>query len=155
MSYSDDQTFNLEAVGAPELWVTYSRPGLLPYAEGEAFMRQNKLFNTKRLTVDNVQTMEDFLNDSNAEFEWVLRLIEGWNLIYSKKHEKAGEILPIPKSEEGIWKQIPGLYMAHIVATIKRDPTGSDFLANGITTLNNSSIPLQEEVPLEESTFNG
>ena len=141
MSYSDDQTFNLEAVGAPELTVTYNRPGLLAYEEGEAYMKKNKLFNVKRMGMDGAQTMEEFLNDTNAEFEWVLELISDWNLKYPGKHEKAGQPLPLPSSEEGIWKQIPGSYMIYIVATIKADPTGSDFLAKGMLNSNSTVKP--------------
>lgn len=150
MSYSDDQTFNLEEVGAKELWVTYSRPGLLPYEEGEAFMKKYKLFNTKRMEFNGAQTMEEFLNDTNAEFEWVLQLIIGWNLVYTSKHEKAGEPLPLPSSEDKIWKQIPGLYMAFIFGTIKNDPTGADFLVKGVQSSTITSAQLSTiESPAE------
>jgi len=141
MSYSDSQTFTLEELGAPELWVTYSRPGLLPYKEGQEFMKLYKNFNTKRMDMDGSQTMAEFLNDTEAEFEWVLSLIEAWNIEYTSRHEKAGQVIPIPSSEEGIWKEIPGLYMSFIVAMIKKDPTGSDFLAKGMMSSISTSTP--------------
>ena len=153
MSYSDDQTFTLEEVGAKELWVSYNRPGLLPYEEGEEFMKKYKLFNTKRMDINGQQTMQEFLSDANAEFEWVMQLISDWNLVYGKKHELAGQVLPIPSSNDGIWKQVPGLYLAFIVTTIKNDPTGSDFLAQGVQSSLVTSKPsllesLQEEKDL-------
>lgn len=154
MSYSDDQTFTLEEVGAKELWVNYSRPGLLPYEEGEEFMKKYKLYNTKRMDINGSQTMQEFLSDANAEFEWVMQLISDWNLVYSKKHELSGKVLPIPSSEEGIWKQVPGLYLAFIVTTIKNDPTGSDFLAQGVqSSLVTSKPSLLESLQGENNTI--
>ena len=150
MSYSDDQTFNLKACGAEELWITYNRPGLMPYSKGQEFMKKYKLYNTKRMDMSGEQTMAEFLSDSEAEFEWVLGLISDWNLVYHNKHEKAGQVLPLPSSEEGIWMEIPGLYMTFIVQTIKNDPTGSDFLVKGIqsslvTSMQSSTDETQEE----------
>jgi len=155
MSYSDDQTFTLEEVGAKELWVNYSRPGLLPYEEGEEFMKKYKLYNTKRMDINGSQTMQEFLSDANAEFEWVMQLISDWNLVYGKKHELSGQVLPIPSSEEGIWKQVPGLYLAFIVTTIKNDPTGSDFLAQGVQSSLVTSKPSLLESLQEESNLTG
>jgi len=153
MSYSDDQTFTLEQVGAPDLWVTYSRPGLLPYKEGQAFMRKHKLFNTKVMALGETATMADALSKGEAEFEWILQLITGWNLVYHSKHEKSGEPLPIPSAEEGIWMEIPGYYMTYIVATIQKDPTGSDFLSQGVASLTNTlSQSSTEENQIQEDS---
>lgn len=155
MSYSDNQTFTLTHVGAPELWVTYSRPGLLPYKEGQKFIKKYKNFKTKKINEDNSKTMEVFLEDTEAEFQWVLELIEDWNLIYTSKHEQSGELLPIPSIQQDIWIEIPGLYLSYIVSVIKQDPTGADFLAKGMLTSISTLTPLLTEEVQTEINSNG
>ena len=147
MAYSDEQTFNLEKCGAEDLWVTYSRPGLLPYDESEKFIQKHKQFKEKKIAQNGMtSSMEDFLNDSNAEFEWIMGLITDWNICWPKTED----IMPMPSSEEGksrvVWKKVPGLYMAYIVTTIKNDPTGSDFLVKGIQLSNQDKLQEEQEV---------
>ena len=99
--------------------------------------------------------MEVFLEDTEAEFQWVLELIEDWNLIYTSKHEQSGELLPIPSIQQDIWIEIPGLYLSYIVSVIKQDPTGADFLAKGMLTSISTLTPLLTTEHQIEQDLNG
>ena len=134
MSYSDEQTFNLKDCGAEDLWIRYTSPGLLPLEKGEEFMRTHKLWNTKRMDKNGTTTMEEFLNDANAEFEWIMSLIVGWNLTYHGTED----IMPTPNEKPEIYKEVAGMYVAYIISIIKNDPTGADFLAKGLTASTNT-----------------
>ena len=85
--------------------------------------------------MNGAQTMHEVLNDTEAEFEWIMSLITSWNI----PARGTGETLPVPSVQSDIWREVPGLYLAYIVETIKQDPTGSDFLSQGITISRNIS----------------
>jgi hypothetical protein len=128
MAYSDNKTFDLGELEAPELWITYKRPGLLPYKVSREFITSHKFYNTKRMNIDGYQTMKDIIEDTEAMFEWIISLITAWNITDAD----TGEVLPLPADKSDVWGDVPGLYLAYIVNTIKEDPTGSDFLAKGV-----------------------
>jgi len=155
MSYSDSQTFNLEKLGAPEIWVTYSRPGLLPFKQGEEFMKKHQRLKLVRMGQESERTMEDILTDTRAEFDWVMHLIEDWNIPYHSSHKKAGEIIPIPNNDPSSMEEVPGYYLSYIVATIKKDPTGADFLAQGVLSSISTTVPSSTEELQTENDSNG
>ncbi|MAF24320.1 hypothetical protein CL634_01855 [bacterium] len=125
MALTDRETFNLSAVGAPELQVTYKRPGMIPYDEAQAWLKTHPNYSKK--TVD-YETLEDLMNDTDFEFAWVMSLVENWNLC----KPGTNELLPTPDADNAVWNKIPGLYLAYIVKMIKADPTGSDFLVQSL-----------------------
>ena len=133
MAYTDNETFGLSEVGAEELWITYTRPGMIPYEEAQTFLKSHKNY-SKDASV-TLKTIGEFFNDADIEFQWVMSLITAWNLC------KPGtdEILLPPSQQPDNWNKIPGLYLTYIVKTIKNDPTGSDFLVKGLREENNGS----------------
>jgi hypothetical protein len=123
MAFSDFEKFTLESIGMPELWIKYKRPGMLTYKEMRQFISSHKMYDAKQ-EGQPIQTMKEFLEDADAELEWVMSLIIDWNLT----HKETGELLPPPSKEKSSWMDVRGMYIPHIIKAIKDDPTGKDFL---------------------------
>ena len=128
MAYSDSETFDLGNVGAPELFVTYERPGMLSYKKSQEWFKRHLHFNEKRSSGSGQQTIQEFLQDTDAEFQWIMSLVTSWNL----KNQETGEPLLTPKENPAVWSDIAGVYLLYIVKYIKDDPTGADFLTKGL-----------------------
>jgi hypothetical protein len=123
MAYTDEETFNLAPVHAEDLYVTYKRPGMMPWEESRRFFSTHAKFKTKqRISVE--QSIEDVLNDTEHEMQWILTLITDWNLT----DRDTGEILPLPSKDTNTMKRVRSMYLPFIVKTIKDDPSGVDFL---------------------------
>tara|TARA_Y100000310_G_scaffold258230_1_gene266569 strand:- start:1777 stop:2208 length:432 start_codon:yes stop_codon:yes gene_type:complete len=127
MAFTDQETFNLEVVGAPELQVTYKRPGMMSYEDARDYFKKHKKYSAKNEAV-KYESIEEFLGDQDIEFEWVMSLITAWNL----RDATSNELLSPPSEKPEVWDKVPALYLAYIIKKIKEDPTGSDFLARSL-----------------------
>lgn len=128
MAYTDRETFTLEEVGAPELHVSYVRPGMLPYKDARALFSRHKLYNIRRVDNGNM-TLKEILEDADNEFQWLLSLVVEWNI----PKPGSSDILPVPSVQPTIWDEAPGLYLSYIIKKIKSDPAGTNFLAQAVT----------------------
>ena len=128
MAYTDSETFTLAEIGSEEIYITYKRPGMLPYKEARALFARHKLFNVRRAPNENM-TLKEILEDADNEFQWLLSLVIEWNIT----SPGTKDILPVPSVQPSVWDEIPGLYIAYIIKKIKADPAGTNFLAQAVT----------------------
>lgn len=124
MAYTDNNTIYLKNSDAPELWVTYKRPGMMSYEKSMEYMSQHKSFNKRLGSGADYETISDFFKDMDASFEHTMSLITAWNI----EDIDTKEILVTPQVDVTIWQKARMLYIMDIVQQIKEDPTGSDFL---------------------------
>lgn len=138
MAFTTTETITLEEAGAPELWVTYKRIGMLPLVESQQFFSTHKYWNAKRPNQDGYQTLKEVIEDTNAELAFTMNLIVEWNM----PDQVTGEILPVPSLDPSVvTAKVPGIYAAVITKKIKEDKVGEGFLAEVMAET------LQKETP--------
>jgi hypothetical protein len=118
MAFTDENTINLEECGAPELWFTYKRPGMLAYKEQIEYMRRHPKYKSDISSQLNSQTLEDILNDADEGFKHSLSLVTAWNLT----SKVTNEICAIPSIDDS-WQDIITMYITYVVTNINSDPT--------------------------------
>ena len=143
MAYTDNNTINLADVGAPEIEITYKRPGMMSYEKSMEFFSKHKQYNEKLTGQLVIQSIKEILDDVDANFAHSMSLITSWNI-----QDENGVTFPVPSEDSEVWKKIPSLYVVSIVRQIKEDPTGSDFL---FKSLNQTSTDDTQDQQIEKS----
>ncbi len=111
--------------GGEGKWAKYRRLGLMSFDEIKERMKKHPKFGVTVPKAESAQSMATLLSNAEVELEFLMTLVEYWNLV-----GKDGKELPTPSINQNIWKTIPSSYLAVILRTIKNDPLSQDFLAS-------------------------